>query len=123
MNVLSLGEEEALNLGVDVPRVRWRLFLCVALLTGGALAAVGMIAFFGLILPHIMRALNGPNHRQLIPLCALGGAAALAALDLFLRVFTLYSFSIGNLSAIIGGCFFLLLLFRTPWRMREAASC
>lgn len=112
LNILALGDEEALNLGVDVKRVRWHLFLCIALLTGGALAAVGMIAFFGLVLPHILRRLSGPSHFVLIPLCIVAGGAVLTLFDFFLRFFELHQISIGNLSAIIGGIFFLLLLFR-----------
>lgn len=113
LNLLSLGEEEAANLGVDVRRVRWRLFLCISLLTGGALAAVGMIAFFGLVLPHIIRRLQGPDHFTLIPLSMIGGAAIFALLDVSLRFFSLYQVSIGNLSAIIGALFFLFLLFQS----------
>jgi iron complex transport system permease protein len=112
LNLLALGEEEAKNLGVDVQRVRWRLFLCISLLTGGAIAAVGMIAFFGLVLPHIVRRLQGPDHLTLIPSCLMGGAAILTCLDSCLRYFSIYDISIGNLSAIIGGLFFLFLLFR-----------
>lgn len=112
LNILALGEEEASNLGVDVKRVRWRLFLCISLLAGGALAAVGMIAFFGLVLPHIVRRLQGPDHLILIPLCMVAGAAILTLFDFCLRFFELHDVSIGNLSAIIGGIFFLFLLFR-----------
>lgn len=112
LNILALGEEEAKNLGVDVQRVRWRLFLCISLLTGGALAAVGMIAFYGLVLPHIVRRLQGPDHFFLVPLSLVAGAAILTLLDFSLRFFGLHEISIGNLSAIIGGLFFLFLLFR-----------
>jgi iron complex transport system permease protein len=112
LNLLALGEEEAKNLGVEVRQVQWRLFLCISLLTGGAIAAVGMIAFFGLVLPHIIRQLQGPNHVTLIPSCLVGGSAILATLDCFLRYFSLHHISIGNLSAIIGGIFFLCLLFK-----------
>jgi iron complex transport system permease protein len=112
LNILALGEEEATNLGVDVQQIRWRLFLCISLLTGGALAAVGMIAFFGLVLPHIVRRLQGFDHLYLIPLCMVAGAAILTLLDCALRFFKLHDVSIGNLSAIIGGLFFLFLLFR-----------
>lgn len=112
LNLLALGEEEAKNLGVDVRKVRWRLFLCISLLTGGAIAAVGMIAFFGLVLPHIVRRIQGPDHRLLIPSCLIGGAAILTCLDVCLRYFSLHDVSIGNLSAIMGGLFFLFLLFR-----------
>lgn len=112
LNILALGEEEAANLGVDVRRVRWRLFLCISLLTGGALAAVGMIAFFGLVLPHIVRRLQGPDHFSLIPLCMAAGAVILTLFDFCLRFFELHDVSIGNLSAIIGALFFLFLLFQ-----------
>ncbi len=116
LNILALGDEEAANLGVDVNRVRWRLFLCISLLTGGALAAVGMIAFYGLILPHIFRKLHGQDHYYLIPLCILGGASILTTIDTLLRFFTIYDVSIGNLSAVLGGIFFLCLLLRTKNR-------
>lgn len=113
IDILALGEEEAKNLGVEVEKVRWRLFLCVAILTGGALAAVGIIAFFGLVLPHVVRRIQGPDSRRLIPLCIIAGSVALAAMDLFLRIFSIHAFSIGNVSAILGGVFFMLLLFRS----------
>ncbi|MFI0435554.1 MAG: FecCD family ABC transporter permease [Parachlamydiaceae bacterium] len=118
LNILALGEEEAANLGVEVKKVRWRLFLSISLLTGGALAAVGMIAFFGLILPHIIRRLDGPDHVRLIPLSIVGGASIFTLLDFSLRFFHLYHVSIGNLSAIIGALFFLFLLF-TPQKNRQ----
>lgn len=112
VNLMALGEEEAKNLGVDVQKVRWRLFLCVSLLTGGALAAAGSIAFFGLIMPHIIRGPIGPDQRRVIPYCLFGGAIVLTSLDLGLRLFSITSLSIGNVSAITGGLFFLMLLFR-----------
>lgn len=113
IDILALGEEEAKNLGVEVEKVRWRLFLCVAILTGGALAAVGIIAFFGLVLPHVVRRIQGPNSRRLIPLCIIAGSVALAMMDLLLRIFSIHAFSIGNVSAVLGGAFFMLLLFRS----------
>lgn len=111
INILCLGDEEARNLGVDVKKVRWRLFLCVSLLTGGAIAAIGIIAFFGMVLPHLIRLLIGPDNRKLIPLCILVGGATLAGLDVILRHFELYSISLGHLSGVIGGTFFLVLLY------------
>jgi iron complex transport system permease protein len=117
MNLLSLGDDEALNLGVEISRVRWRLFLCVSLLVGGAIAAVGIIAFFGLVLPHILRKWVGADHRLLIPLSMVAGSAALAMLDLSLRILKIHAFTIGSVSAIIGGIFFLVLLCET--RARE----
>lgn len=111
INMLTLGEDEARNLGVEVDKVRWRLFLCVSLLTGGALAGLGMIAFFGLILPNMIRKIKGPDHRSVIPIAMVGGSVILLALDLGLRIFAVHAFSIGNLSAILGGAFFLFILF------------
>lgn len=110
IDILSLGEEEAQNLGVEVKIVRWRLFLCVALLTGGALASVGSIAFFGLVLPLLVRYIQGPSNYQLIPLCLLIGSASFAAIDLLLRIFEVHSLSIGNVAAILGGLTFLFLI-------------
>lgn len=111
INILALGEEEAINLGVEVSKVRWRLFLCVALLTGGTIAAVGIIAFFGLVLPNLLRRILGPDNRRLVPLNMLAGASSLLTIDIFLRIFEIQAFSIGNISAILGGIFFLILLF------------
>ncbi|MEC7840000.1 MAG: iron ABC transporter permease [Chlamydiota bacterium] len=110
MDILAMGCEEAKNLGVDVDKARWTLFVCVALLTGGALAAVGIIAFFGLVLPHLFRSIFGPRNEVLIPLCIFGGAITFCSMDLCLRIFNIHSFSIGNISAIIGGAFFMALL-------------
>lgn len=120
INILALGEEEAKNLGVEVEKVRWRLFLCVALLTGGALAAVGLIAFFGLVLPHVIRKLFGPDSKNLIQLNMLVGSTTLVLLDLFLRAFEIHSFSIGNISTILGGVFFLTLLINMSKGTGEA---
>jgi iron complex transport system permease protein len=113
LNLMALGDEEAKNLGVDTNKVRWRLFLCVALLTGGALAAMGIIPFFGLILPHLMRTLQGSNHIRLIPACLLGGALSLMSLDVLLRFFSIRFLSIGNCSALIGALFFLIFFLRS----------
>lgn len=110
IDIMALGEEEAKNLGVEVDKVRWRLFLCVALLTGGAIAAVGMIAFFGLVLPHLVRYVQGPANHHLIPLCILLGGTAFACMDLLLRFLEIHALSIGTISAILGGIFFLILM-------------
>ena len=110
IDILTLGEEEAKNLGVEVEKVRWRLFLCVALLTGGALAAVGIVAFFGLVLPHLVRYVQGPSNHRLIPLCILVGSTSFVSLDLFLRLLAIHSLSIGTISAIFGGIAFLVLM-------------
>lgn len=110
LNLLSLGEEEARNLGVEVEKLRWKLFLSVALLSAGALSALGTVAFLGLLLPHLIRKVSGPNHQTLIPLCAVWGGLTLSGLDLLLRTFELHWLSVGNISAVLGALFFFFLL-------------
>lgn len=113
IDILALGEEEAIALGVEVKKVRWRLFLSVSLLTGGALASVGNIAFFGLVLPHIIRSFVGPKGGPLIRYGILGGGVALIAMDLIIRSLKIHAFTVGNISAVLGGCFFLILLVQS----------
>jgi iron complex transport system permease protein len=110
IDILSLGDDEAKSLGVNVDKVRWRLFLCVALLTGGAIASVGLVAFFGMVLPHLVRYVQGPANHHLIPLCIIVGSTAFAAMDMFLRILEIHALSIGTISSILGGIFFLILM-------------
>lgn len=112
IDVIALGEEEAKNLGVEVDKVRWRLFLCIALLTGGSLASIGMVAFFGLVLPHLVRYIQGPANYLLIPLCILLGSTTFVLMDLLLRVLEIRALSIGTMTAILGGIFFLVFMRR-----------
>jgi iron complex transport system permease protein len=120
INILALGEEEAKNLGVEVSKVRFRLFICIALLTGGSIAAVGNLPFFGLVLPHVIRRLEGPDNRRLIPLCITIGGITLVLMDFLLRILDIHAFTIGNVSAILGGAFFLILLLGTRRQFSEA---
>ena len=122
LNILALGDEEALTLGVNVSKVRFRLFMCIALLMGGTIAAVGIIAFFGLIMPHLMRNISGFNHDILIPRCILAGGTTFLFLDTILRLANIQFLSIGNISAILGGIFFLALLFY-PAKRRLNQPC
>lgn len=110
LNLLAAGEEEAFYLGVDVQQVRFRLFLSISLLVGGAMAGVGMIDFFSLVLPHLVRRWIGNAHQRLLPAGLLLGATTLTTLDLLLRSIPLHAFSIGTLSSLLGGAFFLFLL-------------
>lgn len=112
LNLLALGEEEALHLGVEVDKVRWRLILAVGALCGGTAAAIGNLPFYGLILPNLLRSLYGSNHRFLLPLCICAGASLLLFLDLLLRSMQWHYLTIGNLSAFLGAFFFLHLLYR-----------
>lgn len=117
LDLLALGERQARHLGVDVERLHVRAIVVVALLTGAAVALCGVIAFVGLVIPHLMRMLLGPGHRVLVPASALGGAVLLLAADLVARTAVPYAeLPIGMLTALLGGPFFFWLLRRTRRR-------
>ena len=113
LNLLSQGEEAATLLGVDVGRTRAGLMVVTALTTAGAVAATGTIGFIGLIVPHSMRAIFGPDHRHLMPLSALGGALLLVVVDTLARsVAAPLEIPVGALTALLGAPFFIYLLRR-----------
>jgi len=110
-NALSLGEEGALQLGVDVERLKRRTFVLGSLLTALAVSVAGMIGFVGLIVPHVLRLLFGPDHRLLLPGSFLGGAAFLVLADLVSRLLIAPNeLPVGVVTALVGGPFFLYLL-------------
>lgn len=120
LDLLSLGEKAARHLGVDVERLRLAAMALAALLVSAAVAFVGIIAFVGLVVPHLMRLILGPGHRVLLPACVLGGAVLMTFADLAAR--TLIEFAdlpIGMLTALIGGPYFFYLLRRSR---REAGG-
>lgn len=114
LNALLLGESEARHLGFDVERIKRELILCTALGVGAAVAAAGLIGFVGLVVPHLMRLLVGPDHRLLLPASALAGAALLLLADLAARlVVAPAEMPIGIVTALIGAPFFIYLLIRS----------
>ena len=113
LDVLSLGEEAALAVGVDVEHVKRVLITGAALLTGGAVAVSGMVGFVGLVVPHIVRLVIGPRHRHLLPASALTGAAFLIVADLLARTLQRpQEVRLGIITALFGAPFFLFLLLR-----------
>jgi len=115
LNALTLGDEDAASLGVDVARTRRLLLLATSLSVAGAVALSGLVGFVGLIVPHVLRLWLGPDNRLLIPCSALGGAAFLMTSDLLARLlFRLVAneFPVGVITALLGGPFFLVLLRR-----------
>jgi len=113
LNVMTLGEEPAAHLGLEVERTKKVLFLTASLVTGATVAACGLIGFVGLIVPHSVRLAIGPDHRRLVPACALAGAAFLVLADAVARtVIAPIEIPIGVVTALVGGPFFLLLLRR-----------
>lgn len=113
LNLLSLGEDEAAHLGLDVSKAKWLFFSIVALLLAGSLATLGEVPFFGLIIPHIARQLIGANFKKLIPLSAIIGASTLVLLDVFINSFPNFPLSLNHLCGMIGGICFLIMLLKT----------
>jgi iron complex transport system permease protein len=113
LNALLLGESEARHLGIEVERLKRELILCIALGVGAAVAAAGLIGFVGLIVPHLVRLVAGPDHRVVLPASALAGATLLLCADIFARlVLAPAELPIGIVTAFLGAPFFLFLLVR-----------
>lgn len=110
MDLLSLGTKEAQSLGVDVARLRRLLLGLATVLTALATAVAGTVGFVGLIVPHVLRLLVGPEHRRLVPLALVGGAAFVLACDLIARGGN--GLRLGIVTSLVGGPFFLWLLRR-----------
>jgi iron complex transport system permease protein len=110
LNGFLLGEEAAAHLGVDVRRERAILLGLASLVTAAAVAVSGLIGFVGLVVPHLVRLVVGPNARAVLPLAALGGALLLVVADLVARM--LGEIPVGVVTAVIGAPFFLALLRR-----------
>jgi len=112
LNLLTLGDAPAQQLGLAVNRVRLILLVAASLITAGAVAVSGIIGFVGLIVPHLARLLVGPDHRRVLPAAALIGAVLLIAADTLARVILPYGqeLPVGIITALLGGPFFCYLL-------------
>ncbi|TET40544.1 MAG: iron ABC transporter permease [Dehalococcoidia bacterium] len=114
LNAFSLGEEGAAYLGVDVERDKLTILGLGSLLTGGAVSLSGLVGFVGLVVPHAVRLVLGPDHRLLLPAAALSGGAFLVVADLLARTMLApMEIPVGILTALIGAPFFIYLLRRT----------
>jgi iron complex transport system permease protein len=121
LNVASLGEAEAEALGVRIQRLRWAALVIASIITASVVAISGPIGFVGLICPHLARLITGQDQRRLLPVAAALGAALLAVADAGSRYISRESLlhtqmPVGVLTGLLGGPFFLLLL----WRSRRA---
>lgn len=113
LNVMLLGEESAAHLGTDVSKVKTILLIASSLLAAAAVSVSGIIGFVGLIIPHMMRLILGPDHRILIPASLLAGAMFLTLADTFARmVMQPAEMPVGIVTAVIGAPFFVYLLAR-----------
>jgi iron complex transport system permease protein len=111
LNLILSGEENAVQLGVDVERLKLVSYLSASLITAASVSVCGLIGFVGLIIPHSVRLIFGPDHRLLIPASALIGASFLIASDTFARTLLAPTeLPVGVITAAFGGPFFIYLL-------------
>ncbi len=117
LNLLALGEQNAHGMGVNVRRSRFTLLVLTTLLTAMAIAVAGPIGFIGLIVPHLVRLLLGPDNRRLLPFSAIFGALFLLLCDLLARtVIAPNELKTGIITAVIGGIYFIALLIRSQYK-------
>ena len=112
INLLSLSDEEAAALGLNISRIRLLLILSATLMTASAVAITGIIGWIGLVVPHMARLLVGPEFSRLLPASLLLGASFLLLTDTLARTLAGIELPLGILTALIGAPFFLLLLAR-----------
>ncbi|CCN70927.1 FecCD family ABC transporter permease [Vibrio nigripulchritudo] len=118
LNAMLLGESEAAHMGVNVQSFKRRLIVLSAIGVGVAVSLTGVIGFIGLIVPHLIRMLVGPDHRGLLPLAALFGALILTGSDMIARVAVAPAeLPVGIVTALIGTPFFLLILIQQRGKM------
>ena len=113
LNLLTLGADSAESRGLDVTRAQRTAFFSASLATGAAVSIGGPIGFIGIIIPHLVRLLVGPDHRLVLPAATFFGAAFLVACDVVARtILAPVELPVGIITALIGGPFFLWLLIR-----------
>lgn len=112
LNIMALGSTTADTLGVDSARIRRQLLIAASLITAGCVAIAGVIGFIGLIVPHTLRILAGPDNRVLLPASFLAGATLLLLADTLTRAVLPHEIPIGILTALIGGPFFCSIFRR-----------
>ncbi len=114
LNLLSVGEQSAFHLGVEVTRLKLVLYVVTSLVVGVCVAGSGAIGFVGLVVPHALRLVGGSDHRWLLPGCALAGAGFLVAADTLARVVVAPAeLPVGVVTALVGVPVFLWLLVRS----------
>lgn len=112
LNIMLLGEEQARTLGVDTRRLKIWILLLTSLATGAAVAVSGLIGFVGLLVPHLLRLILGPDHRRLIPATVFAGAVFLVVMDTLARWIAPTEMRLGIITGALGAPFFVVLLIR-----------
>lgn len=114
LDALTLGEDAAANLGIDLRRLRYQIVAGIALSVGTASAIAGTIGFVGLVVPHLLRPFVGAEPARLLPASLLGGAAMVLTSDLVLRIVAPYSdLKLGVLTSLVGAPFFVWLVLKS----------
>jgi ABC transporter, iron chelate uptake transporter family, permease protein len=113
LNLLSFGEDEAKAMGIDVSKVRIVCIISATLLTAAVVSIAGTIGWVGLMIPHLVRFISGPNNKTLIPFSLLTGALFMLIVDDFCRTLLAYEIPLGVLTSLIGAPFFIYILFKT----------
>lgn len=120
LNAFAVGEENARHIGVNVRRVKLTLLIAVSGLIGICVSIGGVIGFVGLVTPHMLRMLTGPNHRRLLPACLFGGACFLMLADLVARILlNPRELNIGIVTSLAGAVVFVFIFYRT----RRGSGC
>lgn len=123
LNAYSLGEAEAMHLGINVKRLKTAIIVLATLSVGASVAAAGIIGFVGLIVPHILRGISGSDHRSLLPNSALLGATLLTLADTFSRtIIAPAELPIGIVTALLGTPLFIALLLKQKKAIQSWAS-
>lgn len=112
LNVLSFGEDEAKAMGVNVSSVRVVCIICATLLTAAVVSIAGTIGWVGLMIPHLVRFITGPNNKTLIPMSLFTGALFMLVIDDFCRALLAYEIPLGVLTSLLGAPFFIFILFK-----------
>ncbi len=113
MDILSFGEDQAKSVGVDTNRIKTRLLIFSAILTGSAVALSGIIGFVDLIIPHLVRRIIGAKHKYVIPVCIILGGCFMVITDLVARIIIIPSeLPVGAITALIGAPFFAYIYFK-----------
>ncbi len=112
INILSLGDEEAKSLGINVDRMRLVIIICATLVTSAAVSVSGVIGWVGLVVPHICRMIVGPNYSRLLPMSMVAGASFMLLADGIARTVAATEIPLGIITALVGAPLFAYLLKR-----------
>ena len=114
LNAFAVGEDNARHVGVDVKHTKLIILITVSILIGVCVSIGGTISFVGLVTPHMVRMIVGPNHKRLLPACAFGGAVFLLLADLVARILlNPLELPIGVVTSLVGAVVFIFIFYRT----------